>query len=81
MFDYVKKYNGFVDRLLHHLNTSAMMDLLLQMVVAPDTNQIRLDLAEVHICNVFVMICMYILKHALCHNASLYDSGLMIKKW
>ena len=48
VFDYVQKYDGFVDRLLRHLDTSAMMDLLLQIVVAPDTNQIRLDLAQVH---------------------------------
>lgn len=47
VFDYVQKYDGFVDRLLRHLNTSAMMDLLLQIVVAPETNQIRLDLAQV----------------------------------
>ena len=52
MLNYVQKYDGFVDRLLRHLNTSAMMDLLLQMVVAPDTNETRLDLAQVHICDV-----------------------------
>ena len=52
MLNYVQKYDGFVDRLLRHLNTSAMMDLLLQMVVAPDTNETRLDLAQVRICDV-----------------------------
>lgn len=58
VFDYVQKYDGFVDRLLRHLNTSAMMDLLLQIVVAPDTNQTRLDLAQVHIiCDVSMRMC------------------------
>lgn len=52
VFDYAQKYDGFVDRLLRHLSTSAMMDLLLQMVVAPDSNQIRMDLAQVNICDV-----------------------------
>ena len=56
MSDYVQKYDGFVDRLLRHLNTSAMMDLLLQMVVAPDTNQIRLDLAKVIFVQMFIVV-------------------------
>ena len=35
-----------------------MMDLLLQIVVAPDTNQTRLDLAQVHIiCDVSMGMC------------------------
>ena len=57
IFDYIQKHNGFVDRLLHHLNTSAMMDLLLQMVAAPDTNQTRLDLAKVCTYNVPIKMC------------------------
>ena len=60
VYDYVQTCDGFVDRLLRHLNTSAMMDLLLQMVVAPDTNQTRLDIAQVHVCvnNVWPSVCM-----------------------
>ena len=57
VYDYVQNYSGFVDRLLHHLNTSAMMDLLLQMVAAPDTDQIRLDLAKVR-CTDIVCSCV-----------------------
>lgn len=73
VYDYAQKYDGFVDRLLRHLNTSAMMDLLLQMVVAPDTNQTRLDLAQVHICDVPIT--------RINDECFTTLSGLMIKQW
>jgi serine/threonine-protein phosphatase 6 regulatory subunit 3 len=45
--DYVTKVEGFVDMFMKHLGTSAMMDLLLQMIAAPDNDQHRLELANV----------------------------------
>jgi serine/threonine-protein phosphatase 6 regulatory subunit 3 len=44
--DYVTKVEGFVDMFMKHLGTSAMMDLLLQMIAAPDNDQHRLELAN-----------------------------------
>ena len=48
VFDYISTKEDFVPLFLAHLGTSAMMDLLLQMVAAtPDNDQCRFDLAEV----------------------------------
>lgn len=45
--DYIQKTERFVDSFLQHLGTSAMMDLLLQMITAPDGDQHRTNLALV----------------------------------
>ena len=45
--DYIRKREGFMDSFLKHLGTSAIMDLLLQMIVANDGDQNKLDLALV----------------------------------
>ena len=47
---------------LNHLGTSAIMDLLLQMVAAPDSDQCRVDLAWVCIISY-----MYIHVHTHLH--------------
>jgi len=57
----MKCKEDFIVLFLTHLGTSAMMDLLLQMVAAPDSDQIRLDLAVVSTCDVMcwcVCVCM-----------------------
>ena len=51
ILEYIQKRSGFLDAFLCHLGTSALMDLLLQMVSAPDGDQLRLDLAQVSYCN------------------------------
>ncbi len=49
--NYIKSKEDFITKFLAHLGTSAIMDLLLQMVVAaPATDQVRMDLAEVSKC-------------------------------
>ena len=45
--DYIKKRETFVDDFLKHLGTSALMDLLLQMITAPEGDQHRSALANV----------------------------------
>lgn len=45
--EYIQKIEGFIDKFLQHLGTSAMMDLLLQMIAAPESDQNRLDVALV----------------------------------
>ena len=47
IFDYVRDKEGFVNLLLNHLGTSAIMDFLLQMVAAPSNDQTRIELAQV----------------------------------
>ena len=47
IMDFVKSREDFISQFLNHLGTSAMMDLLLQMVAAPENDQNRIDLAEV----------------------------------
>lgn len=44
---YIQKIEGFVDHFLRHLGTSAMMDLLLQMIAAPEGDQARFSVAMV----------------------------------
>jgi hypothetical protein len=46
IFDYVRDKEGFVNLFLNHLGTSAIMDLLLQMVAAPSNDQTRIELAQ-----------------------------------
>ncbi|XP_019861189.1 PREDICTED: serine/threonine-protein phosphatase 6 regulatory subunit 3-like [Amphimedon queenslandica] len=43
--EYIQKIEGFVDHFLKHLGTSAIMDLLLQMIAAPEGDQGRQDVA------------------------------------
>ena len=45
--DFVKSREDFISQFLQHLGTSAMMDLLLQMVAAPENDKNRIELAEV----------------------------------
>lgn len=45
--DFVKSHEDFIVQFLNHLGTSAMMDLLLQMVAAPENDKTRIELAEV----------------------------------
>ncbi len=47
IFEYICAKEDFISLFLAHLGTSAMMDLLLQMVAAPDNDQCRMDLAVV----------------------------------
>ena len=47
ILEYIQRRSGFLDAFLCHLGTSALMDLLLQMVSGPDGDQLRLDLAQV----------------------------------
>ena len=56
IFDFMQTKDGFLTHFLNHLGTSAMMDLLLQMVATPDNDQSRLDLAVVCVC-VHVCVC------------------------
>lgn len=42
---FIQEKENFLELFLQHLNTSAICDLLLQMIAAPDTDQTRLDLA------------------------------------
>lgn len=51
ILEYIQKRSSFLDAFLCHLGTSALMDLLLQMVSAPDGDQLRLDLAQVSYSN------------------------------
>ena len=55
--EYIQKREGFTDSFLRHLGTSAMMDLLLQMIVSPDGDQQRINLAYVSVTIVFVCLC------------------------
>ena len=54
IFDYARDKEGFILAFLNHLGTSAIMDLLLQMVAAPDSDQCRIDLAWVCIPSYFL---------------------------
>ena len=45
--NYIKAKEEFISKFLKHLGTSAIMDLLLQMVAAPATDSIRMELASV----------------------------------
>lgn len=56
IFNFVRDKEGFIPSFLNHLGTSAIMDLLLQMVAAPDNDQCRVDLAWVLI---HVPLCIY----------------------
>lgn len=47
--DYVQRREQFVDKFLKHLGTSALMDLLLQMITAPEGDQHRSTLTNVSI--------------------------------
>ena len=47
IMDFVKSREDFISQFLNHLGTSAMMDLLLQMVAAPENDKNRIELAEV----------------------------------
>ena len=47
IFDYVRDKEDFVTLFLNHLGTSAIMDLLLQMVAVPSNDQCRVDMAQV----------------------------------
>ncbi len=47
IYEYLRTKEDFLTRFLTHLGTSAMMDLLLQMVAAPDNDQCRVDIAVV----------------------------------
>ena len=44
---YIKNRADFLNRFLSHLGTSAIMDLLLQLVAVPEGEQTRLGLAVV----------------------------------
>lgn len=50
IFKYIREREGFIQSFLNHLGTSAIMDLLIQMVAAPDNDQSRVDLAWVCRC-------------------------------
>ena len=45
--EYIQKIEDFLNLFLKHLGTSAIMDLLLQMVAAPEGDQGRQDVATV----------------------------------
>ena len=45
--EYIQKIEDFLNLFLKHLGTSAIMDLLLQMIAAPEGDQGRQDVATV----------------------------------
>ena len=57
--DFVKSREDFITQFLSHLGTSAMMDLLLQMVAAPENDRNRIELAEVSL-SMHLHVPMYI---------------------
>ena len=52
-----------------HLGTSAIMDLLLQMVAAPENDQCRTDIALVCVC---VCSCVCVILRAIIYNFFLF---------
>jgi len=45
--NYIKAKEDFISKFLQHLGTSAIMDLLLQMIASPATDETRTQLALV----------------------------------
>lgn len=53
MLEYLKSKEDFVDLIIKHLGTSAVMDLLLRLITSVESPQLRQDLLEVNclVCN------------------------------
>ena len=53
MLEYLKSKEDFVNAIVKHLGTSAVMDLLLRLITSVESPQLRQDLLEVKlaICN------------------------------
>ena len=49
MLEYLKSKEDFVDLIVKHLGTSAVMDLLLRLITSVESPQLRQDLLEVNI--------------------------------
>lgn len=47
MLEYLKSKEDFVDLIVKHLGTSAVMDLLLRLITSVESPQLRQDLLEV----------------------------------
>lgn len=48
MLEYLKSKEDFVDLIVKHLGTSAVMDLLLRLITSVESPQLRQDLLEVN---------------------------------
>ena len=47
MFDYLKTKKDFVGTLLHHIGTSAIMDLLLRLITCIESSETKRAVVEV----------------------------------
>ena len=58
MLEYLKSKEDFVNAIVKHLGTSAVMDLLLRLITSVESPQLRQDLLEVKldICNSLAFI-------------------------
>jgi len=58
MLEYLKSKEDFVNAIVKHLGTSAVMDLLLRLITSVESPQLRQDLLEVKLttCNSLAFI-------------------------
>ena len=47
MLEYLKNKEGFMSQLIHHLRTSAIMDLIVKLVTCVENKNSRLEIAQV----------------------------------
>lgn len=59
MLEYLKSKEDFVNAIVKHLGTSAVMDLLLRLITSVESPQLRQDLLEVKftVCNTIANAC------------------------
>lgn len=59
MLEYLKSKEDFVNAIVKHLGTSAVMDLLLRLITSVESPQLRQDLLEVKftVCNARANAC------------------------
>ena len=53
MLEYLKSKEDFVNAIVKHLGTSAVMDLLLRLITSVESPQLRQDLLEVKLTILF----------------------------
>ena len=63
MLEYLKAKEGFLPRLLTHLRTSAIMDLVLKLVTCVENRSSRLEIAQVFILNMTLMLFLKLMSH------------------
>ncbi len=75
LLEYIRNREGFIESFLRHLGTSAITDLLLQMIVPSDEDQSKVDVTTVSVhhipgshiqCTVHVLL--YIYKCVVLYN-------------